>query len=59
MDDTQLQELLSSGNALSDRMCMDGRYMESAVVSGLVQACRALRTKLTPIEDKSSAVPGS
>lgn len=48
MDDSQLQVLLGSLQALSDRLATGGHYLDAALVSGGLQAIRALRTKLEP-----------
>jgi hypothetical protein len=48
MDDTQLKEMLAAGQELTNALSLGERYMEAAVVAGLVQTCRALRTKLAP-----------
>lgn len=52
MDDSQLQALINNGQAVADRLAADSRYVDAAVVMGLMQAVRALRTKLDPPEPK-------
>lgn len=48
MDDTQLQQLVGAGQALSERLALESRYVDGSLVAGLVQAVRALRTRLEP-----------
>lgn len=51
MDDSQLQMLLNNAAVVSDRLAADSRYVDAAVVMGLVQAVRALRTRLEPMPE--------
>lgn len=46
--DVQLQQLLASLQGLSDRLAMDGHFVDSSMAAGAIQAIRALRTKLEP-----------
>jgi hypothetical protein len=48
MDDTQLEKLVGAGQALSERLALEARYVDASLVAGLVQAVRALRTRLEP-----------
>lgn len=48
MDDSQLQTLINGLQGLSERLALEGRYIDGALASGAVQAVRALRTRLEP-----------
>jgi hypothetical protein len=48
MDDSQLQTLVNHGQAVADRLSADSRYIDATMVMGLIQAVRALRTRLEP-----------
>lgn len=56
MDDSQLKMLLGNATAASDRLAADCRYVDAAVVMGLVQAVRALRTRLEPMPEEKPAL---
>lgn len=47
-DDGQLQTLINGLQSLSERLAVDGRYVDGALVAGGIQAIRALRTRLEP-----------
>jgi hypothetical protein len=44
--DEDLQRLLNDGQAVANDLAMRGEFMSGGVVSGLILAVRALRTKL-------------
>lgn len=46
MTDGQLQSLVDSLERLSERLALEERYVDGALVAGGIQAIRALRTKL-------------
>lgn len=48
MDDSQLQSLITNAHGTADRLAIEGRYVDAAMIMGLIQAVRALRTKLEP-----------
>lgn len=49
-DDSQLQTLLTAMQDVSNRLAMEGRALDAALVSGGIQTIRALRTQLEPPE---------
>lgn len=56
MDDSQLQALLNNGQAVANRLAADCRYVDAAIMVGLMHAVRALRTRIEPEEAKPALV---
>jgi hypothetical protein len=48
MNDEQLQQLLGGLQGIADRLALEGRFVDAALVAGSIQALRALRTALEP-----------
>lgn len=51
-----MQTLVNGLQGLSERLAVDGRYIDGALVAGGVQAIRALRTRLDPPEQQRPAL---
>lgn len=54
--DQQLQTLIAGLQGLSERLALEARFVDAALVAGGVQAIRALRTRLEPPEPETKPV---